>query len=101
MIKINFDGDRSGNPGSSGIGFIVRNCDGDTLAFGTQKLPPRTNNVAKGNASLLTINFGISYGFKWVHLEGDSVIIVKTIEKCNILSWHLQQVIDSIVDKLH
>lgn len=80
-LKVNFDGASRGNPGNSGAGCIVRDNQGDLVAYGALSLKDGTNNEAKFQATLLALKCLKRCGGRKIILEGDSMVVVQAMSK--------------------
>lgn len=76
MFKLNFDGAVKGNPGSTGVGGVFRNADGDILGFYWGFIGENMNNMAALKAFQVGINMVVTNGWFPVIIEGDSQIIL-------------------------
>jgi ribonuclease HI/exonuclease III len=96
FVKINFDGASRGNPGKSGIGVCIRDECGRVLAIKSQALPPGTNNMAEAHALLAGLILARRNGFHSVHIEGDSMIIIKACLSKNSFNWKITYILKQI-----
>lgn len=62
-------------------GVVFRDWHGNILALAAQRPEKGTNNEAEVQAALLAVEWGLKLGFKNLHLEGDSLIIINAIIK--------------------
>ena len=80
--KLNFDGASRGNPGPSGFGVCIRNSFGDVVAITVSPFPINTNNMAEAHAFLAGLILTKQGNFHWLHIEGDSSIIIDACITC-------------------
>lgn len=73
-----FDGACRGNPGQSGIGWVIVNSDG-IVAEGGERIGRATNNRAEYEALIRGLETARDYGFDAVDVRGDSELIVKQV----------------------
>lgn len=98
--KANFDGASKGNPGPSGCGGVIRNCNRDGLVAFSMPLDIQTNHVAKARASCESVKEAYEKGVKNLWLEGDSKDIVDCIKGLTQESWTISNIIEETRDYL-
>ena len=76
FIKLNFDGSSKGNPGKSGIGFIVRDYHGTVIYFEAFHISPSTTNFVEAFDMLQGLSTATRLRVQHIHVEGDSSVIV-------------------------
>lgn len=69
------DGASSGNPGPSGIGFVIKYSD--KTCEGSEHIGTATNNVAEYSALILGLKKALSMGISEIDAYLDSELIVK------------------------
>ncbi|XP_057869784.1 uncharacterized protein LOC131076562 [Cryptomeria japonica] len=99
-IKLNFDGASRGNPGPSGIGYVIRDHTGATLGEMAKPIPPNTNNIAEFKALQFGLRDCIDHGFNNILVEGDSEIAINVVKRKTTPNWRLQGILESIVASL-
>ncbi|MBQ9018088.1 reverse transcriptase-like protein [Candidatus Saccharibacteria bacterium] len=73
------DGASRGNPGPSGIGYVVTSADGRTLEQGGEFIGFATSRVAEYYAMRAGIEHAIRLGLKSVHFVSDSLMVVNQL----------------------
>lgn len=73
------DGASSGNPGHSGIAFLIYNETGDIIAKEARYIGKTTNNVAEYTAVICALQKAIDLDIKSVEIRLDSELIVKQL----------------------
>src|ERR1700683_308324 len=76
-ITLNFDGGSRGNPGPSGIGFVLSADDGTPLLAAGRFIGHATNNVAEYTALIAGLREAKKLGANKILVRGDSELIVK------------------------
>ncbi|XP_057862869.2 uncharacterized protein LOC131071167 [Cryptomeria japonica] len=99
-LKLNFDGASRGNPGPSGIGYVIRDHTGETLGKMVKLIPPDTNNIAKFKALQFGLIDCIKHGLNNILVEGDSEKAINAIKRKNTPNWRLQGILDNIIASL-
>jgi len=77
QLIINVDGASSGNPGPSGVGVVIRNAKGRTLAAFGKFLGEKTNNQAEYAALILALKRADRLGASHVRVLSDSELVVR------------------------
>ncbi|XP_059067373.1 uncharacterized protein LOC131858221 [Cryptomeria japonica] len=90
-----------GNPGTSGVGVVVRNDKGSIIFKGARRLQDGTNNEAEAWAALLATELALNMKVQQLHLEGDSQVVINAITKGNTPSWKLSRWVAIIREKLN
>ncbi|XP_057866888.2 uncharacterized protein LOC131074307 [Cryptomeria japonica] len=88
-VKLNIDGACRGNPGSIGIGAVIRNSLGILLGGLYGSLGLATNNEAESRALVAGLDLCVQRGLDKICFEGGSQIIINGVSKSNILNWKL------------
>ncbi|XP_059070442.1 uncharacterized protein LOC131860093 [Cryptomeria japonica] len=100
-VKLNFDGASKGNPGPSGIGYVIGDQSGAIIGKMAKPIPPDTNNIAEFATLLLSLKDCINHGIKNIIVEGDSEIAINAIRKKTTPNWRLQALLESILEILN
>ena len=78
--KLNFDGATFAEDGIAGIGAVIRNDAGLVMASLSQRIPlPASVIEVEALAARRAMEFALELGFDNVTLEGDSEVLVKTL----------------------
>ncbi|KAH0702354.1 hypothetical protein KY290_017641 [Solanum tuberosum] len=93
LLKLNTDGSALSNPGQIGGGGILRDHLGRMIYAFAIPLGTGTNNQAELQAASHGIFWCIQHGYKKIHLEVDSKLVIKWLSKQLTLPWNLQQYI--------
>lgn len=79
-VKINFDAHLGTGP-IRGLGVVIRDDNGKLLLAGVRRV---CANWSVDMSEATTAKFGVElaarFGYQWVHLEGDSLTVVRAIE---------------------
>ncbi|XP_059071125.1 uncharacterized protein LOC131864058 [Cryptomeria japonica] len=94
-IKLNFDGASRGNPGPSGIGYVIRDHTGAILGKMAKPIPPDTNNIEEFKALQFGLIDCIKHGLNNILVEGDSEIAINVIKRKNTPNWRLQGILEN------
>ena len=73
------DGASKGNPGHSGIGFLIYNETGDIIAKEARYIGETTNNVAEYTAVIYALKKAIDLDAESVEIRSDSELIIKQL----------------------
>lgn len=73
------DGAARGNPGPAGIGVVVTDGRGRTVAEIAEGIGPATNNVAEYRAVLAGLAFAAEHGARTVLVRSDSRLLVEQL----------------------
>ena len=76
---INTDGASKGNPGPAGIGYVIRDADGKTLAERGRPIGRKTNNQAEYEAVIAALKHARKLGIRRILLRSDSELIVRQV----------------------
>src|SRR5436190_6800406 len=76
-ITIEFDGGSRGNPGSAGIGVVLRAQDGTTLVTLGKFIGRATNNAAEYQALISGLREAKKLGARKIIVRGDSELIIR------------------------
>ena len=76
---MNADGCSRGNPGRSGGGGLFRDYDGSFLISFSYWFGETISLQVETKALLLGVRLGVSRGFAKLHLESDSLVLVRII----------------------
>ncbi|XP_059078055.1 uncharacterized protein LOC131876630 [Cryptomeria japonica] len=100
-VKLNFDGASKGNPGPSGIGYVIRDQSEAIIGKMAKPIPPDTHNIAEFTTLLLGLKDCINHGVKNVTVEGDSETAINAIRKKTTPNWRLQALLERILEILN
>ncbi|XP_043725893.1 uncharacterized protein LOC122672496 [Telopea speciosissima] len=103
MLKLNVDGASRGNPGVSGGGGIIRDCEGSLIAAFSNFCGICSNSVAEMRALLDGLQLYASLGLHGFFVSPDTASIVRfvTQRKCNLWScWFWFQEVLTLCDSL-
>ena len=76
---VQVDGASKGNPGPSGIGIVVLDCDGNVLREISENIGVATNNFAEYSALIRALEEVKSMGFSRVYVQTDSELMARQI----------------------
>ena len=79
-LKIFCDGASRGNPGPSGIGYVILDPSGKSLKEGSDFLGIRTNNQAEYYAAIRALEEAIELDAEEIELYTDSDLLVKQLK---------------------
>ncbi|GLJ48440.1 hypothetical protein SUGI_1022440 [Cryptomeria japonica] len=96
FCKLIFDGSSRGNPGDSGIGIVFRDHLGSLLALKAMPISPGTNNMAEACALLEGLAMAKDLNFKYLHIEGDSTIVINACKVRKADNWHFRYILEQI-----
>ena len=77
-VELYVDGASSGNPGSAGIGIVIKSGD-KILKSLSKSIGKTTNNVAEYTAVIIGLEEALKMGVKSVSVYSDSELVVKQI----------------------
>ena len=104
-LNIFTDGGARGNPGLAATGWLVKNSNGERIAFGQKYLGKTTNNVAEYQAVLgayewLSANHDKLGGFSKINFYLDSRLVVSQLRgQFKIKAKHLMPLIAEIKER--
>jgi ribonuclease HI len=78
-LIVNCDGAARGNPGPAGIGVLVTDEEGRTVAEIAEGIGPATNNVAEYRAAIAGLRAAAERGARAVLLRSDSRLLVEQL----------------------
>ena len=78
-LTIEFDGGSRGNPGSAGIGVVIRAQDGTAIFTLGRCIGRATNNVAEWTALELGLQAALDRGLRRLAVRMDSELVVKQL----------------------
>jgi ribonuclease HI len=78
-LIVSCDGAARGNPGPAGIGVVLSDEEGRTLATVARGIGPATNNVAEYTAALEGLRLAAEHGAGRVLLRSDSRLLVEQL----------------------
>ena len=80
MFKLNFDAAIFANTNSSGVGAIIRNCQGEVMAGLSARGPSVVSSEeAEVLACRKALEFALDSGFSDLVVEGDNALVMKAI----------------------
>lgn len=79
QVRIFSDGASRGNPGPTGIGFVIVSPEGETLAEVKQYLGISTNNSAEYTALIRALETALDLGARKVEIFSDSELLVRQV----------------------
>lgn len=74
------DGASRGNPGNSGVGYVIKNAEGHEVGSGSQYIGIQTNNFAEYSALLKGLELSYDIGVKDIEIQSDSQLLVRQIQ---------------------
>ncbi|XP_027122034.2 uncharacterized protein [Coffea arabica] len=91
VVKLNVNGCSRGNPGRSGGGGLFRDSEGRFLLGFSCSFGEATSLQAELKALLFGVRLGVSRGLVRLHLESDSMVLVRIIQGKVRCPWRLQK----------
>ncbi|XP_028082511.1 uncharacterized protein LOC114283839 [Camellia sinensis] len=80
FVKVNFDGATFKNQQSCGVGVIIRAQSGEPIAAFSEQIPTWLEvDCIEALAAVKALEFATELGLTNIHLEGDSLTVVKAI----------------------
>lgn len=79
LLIVNCDGAARGNPGPAGIGVVVADDNGRTVATLAEGLDPTTNNVAEYRAAIEGLRLAAEQGARVILLRSDSKLLIEQL----------------------
>ncbi|MCS6861693.1 MAG: ribonuclease HI family protein [Abditibacteriales bacterium] len=79
LLTIHFDGAAQGNPGPAGIGVVILDADGTSLAEIGEYIGEATNNVAEYRALIRALEEAQALGGRRLTIYADSELIVRQL----------------------
>ena len=79
MIKLFTDGGARGNPGHAGIGAVIQDASGKTIAEVSEYIGETTNNIAEYTALIKGLSKALEMGFTNAECFLDSELIIKQL----------------------
>lgn len=101
FLKLNIDGNSLSNPGKIGGGGIVRDYQGNMIYAFTIPLGIGTNNQAEIQAVSHGLDWCIHHGYRKIHLEVDSELVIHWLLNQTNYPWNLQPYILEIHRIVH
>ncbi|KAH0713383.1 hypothetical protein KY290_008979 [Solanum tuberosum] len=99
VFKLNTDSSALNNPRKIGGGGILRECQGNMVYAYTIPLGIGTNNQAELKAASHGVNWCIQHGYRKIHLEVDSELVISWLSNQARPPWNLQEA-NNTVDHL-
>lgn len=79
-VKVNVDAFVPSHP-HRGLGFVLRDSDGKILVAGVRcAVATWSSDISEAAAVLFCVEVAVRLGYRSVHLEGDSINVIRTIE---------------------
>ncbi|MGA1847163.1 ribonuclease HI family protein [Deferribacter abyssi] len=101
ILNVYSDGASSGNPGPSGIGYVIEDAEGNIIFKYSEFIGNTTNNVAEYTALLKAIEKTIELTPKKVRFYSDSELLVKQLKgEYKVKSKNLIGLYQAVVSKL-
>lgn len=99
FIELNFDGASKGNPGLVGFNRVFLHCNSSPVRIYAQSCGIASIDLVKFMALEQGIHITIREGFRWLQIEGDSVIAIQCAQKImngqplskKVKSWQLKE----------
>ncbi|XP_071909708.1 uncharacterized protein [Coffea arabica] len=95
--KLNVDGCSRGNLGLSGGGGLVRDCNGEFVFGFSERFGLLTSLRAEMRALLVGIKHCIARGFLEIHLESDSLSLIRMVRGESVCPWEMQRDLDDLL----
>ena len=76
FIKLNTDGSSLGNPSLAGVGRLLHNSSGDWISGFSLHMGITSNNIAELGVDRQGLLLAWNLGFKFIHLEIDSMTVL-------------------------
>ncbi|MGA1862334.1 ribonuclease HI family protein [Deferribacter thermophilus] len=100
-IKIYTDGASSGNPGPSGIGFVIYNENGEKLKEYSEYIGLATNNIAEYSALIRALEFLKDKENLKINIFTDSELLVKQLKGLyKVKSKNLKYLYEKVISLL-
>jgi len=100
-IKIYTDGASSGNPGPSGIGFVIYNENGEKLKEYSEYIGLATNNIAEYSALIRALEFLKDKENLKINIFTDSELLVKQLKGLyKVKSKNLKNLYEKVISLL-
>ncbi|MDA1337906.1 MAG: ribonuclease HI family protein [bacterium] len=80
-ITIYTDGGSRGNPGPAGIGYVIKDSDGNNLEIGSKFIGTKTNNEAEYLALISALEQAKKLQPEKVNIIADSELMIKQLRK--------------------
>ncbi|WMV22613.1 hypothetical protein MTR67_015998 [Solanum verrucosum] len=96
IYKLNTDGNALSNPGKIGGGGILRNDQGKMIHAFSIPLGTGTNNQADVQATFKGIHWCVQHGYRRIHLEIDSELLVKWLNASSKPPWKITHYIKEL-----
>uniref|UniRef100_A0A2N9F8Q9 RNase H type-1 domain-containing protein n=1 Tax=Fagus sylvatica TaxID=28930 RepID=A0A2N9F8Q9_FAGSY len=98
--KINFDGAMRKDIGAAGVGVVVRNHQGHTVATYTERFHlPQTPAIIEALAARAAVHLALELKLDQVSFEGDSEIIIKALQSIEANFTSYGHIIEETQDK--
>jgi hypothetical protein len=97
--KVNFD--VAIQPSFAVAAATLRNHQGEFLAVNSLKLPSMEANLGEAHAALLAVRLAVSFGYRSLVIEGDSLVTILAINDPSLFfDWSIDPVLTDIKDQL-
>ena len=80
-ITIYTDGGSRGNPGPAGIGYVIKDSEGNNLELGSKFIGTKTNNEAEYLALISALEQAKKITSEQVNIIADSELMIKQLRK--------------------
>lgn len=91
FIKINFDGSKVRDQAAGG--FVIRNWRGHFIQAGAFQIGDASITVAEAIAVRNGVQAAVQAGFKNIHIEGDSKVIIQALRGESHIPWVIHNII--------
>ncbi|XP_027170444.1 uncharacterized protein LOC113770234 [Coffea eugenioides] len=98
VVKLNSDGCSRGNPGKSGGGGVIRDCAGRFLLGFSCFFGELTSLQAELKALLHGIRLALDRGYRELHIESDSLVLVQIVRGTVRCPWQLQSGLQELME---
>ena len=95
--KLNSNGCSLGNPGLSGGGGLVRDCLGNFVFGYSEHFGTMTSLHAELRALLVGVRYCIAREYLELHLEADSLTLIRIVQGVSACPWQLQRELDELL----
>ncbi|KAF5191552.1 hypothetical protein FRX31_018863 [Thalictrum thalictroides] len=100
FVKLNTDGASRGNPGTAGLGAVIRDYEGNVLSAVCQGLHPMTNFLAECWAIVVGLEWAASQGHSHIWMESDSTAAVQAFGNEKV-PWSMEARWVNAIAELH
>ncbi|XP_019252901.1 PREDICTED: uncharacterized protein LOC109231716 [Nicotiana attenuata] len=100
-IKVNTDGSFIKETGTTGIGGIVRNSNGDLIMAFSVNVQSNSNNMTEALAAEFGVKWCSHHGFTNFVLELGSLIVENMLTKKEANNLKIKQIVDNIINSIN